>query len=67
MIGPIVAILLLLFSATTTLAPNAFSKLPPACDESSDEKECATFQIIVNQSHSQQLDNFTNKPGITSR
>jgi hypothetical protein len=31
--------------------------LPPNCDESSDDKECKDFQIIVNKSHSE-LDKF---------
>jgi hypothetical protein len=44
-IGPVVTILLLLLSATTTLAANASSKLPLTCDESSDDKVCANFQI----------------------
>jgi hypothetical protein len=61
MIGLVIAILLLLLSATTTLVANAFSKLPPTCDESSDDKDCAAFQIIVNQSSTHQLDNFTKK------
>jgi hypothetical protein len=60
-ISPVVAILLLLLSATTTLAANAPSKLSLTCHESSDDKVCANFQIIVNQSRSQQLDNFTKK------
>jgi hypothetical protein len=60
-ISPVVAILLLLLSATTTLAANASSKLSLTCDESSDDKVCANFQIIVNQSRAQQLDNFTKK------
>ena len=67
-VGPLVVILLLLLSvAITTLVSNASSKLPPTCDESSDDKECATFQIIVNKSDSQQPHNFTNKQGIASR
>jgi hypothetical protein len=61
MLGLLIAILLLLLSATTILVANAFSKLPSTCDESSDDKECAVFQIIVNQSSAQQLDNFTKK------
>jgi hypothetical protein len=56
MLGLVIAILLLLLSATTIPEANTFSKLPPMCDESSDDKECAAFQIIVNQSHAQQLD-----------
>jgi hypothetical protein len=69
MIGLVIAILLLLLFATTTPVANAFSKLPPTCDESSDDKECAAFQIIVNQSSAQQLDNFTKKdlPEIANR
>jgi hypothetical protein len=61
MLGLLIAILLLLLSATTTPVANAFSKLPSMCDESSDDKECAAFQIIVNQNRAQQLDNFTKK------
>ena len=60
-ISPVVAILLLILSATTTLAANASSKLSLTCDENSDDKVCANFQIIVNQSRAQQLDNFTKK------
>jgi hypothetical protein len=69
MVGLLIAILLLLLSATTTPVANAFSKLPPTCDESSDDKECAAFQIIVNQSSAQQLDNSTKKylPEIANR
>jgi hypothetical protein len=65
-IGPAVAILLLLslLAATTTLEANAVSKVPPTCDESSDDKECATFQVMVNQSHSQQPHNLQ---GIATR
>ena len=61
MLGLLIAILLLLLSATTILVANVFSKLPPTCDESSDDKECAAFQIIVNQTSAQQLDKFTKK------
>jgi hypothetical protein len=61
MLGLLIAIVLLLLSATTTPVANAFSKLPPTCDESSDDKECAAFQIIVNQTSAQQLDKFTKK------
>ena len=61
MLGLLIAIVLLLLSATTTPVANAFSKLPPTCDESSDDKECAAFQIILNQSRAQQLDNYTKK------
>jgi len=56
MIGLVIAILLLLLSTITIPVPNVFSKLPPTCDESSDDKECAAFQIVVNQSHAYQLD-----------
>jgi biopolymer transport protein ExbD len=56
MIDLVIVILLLLLSATTIPVANAFSKLPPTYDESSDDKECAAFQIIVNQSHAYQLD-----------